>query len=207
MHKFLLTALLLCFTGMLGAQEFKRLPDENNFALIRRVSPGDSIVPNLYNFKFSDGDTSVLFFFKQAHGKNGIELTVLHTIITTNNTNSFYCKPDTLAAMNNCFAPASVDSVFTYQTDKDTFPEICFLLGIIPYCDLYISKYNLVVLEDVKTIARTKQVVRLPQFDESFFKLPHPRPGVMKPYIEKHFDKRHPALPPLIRDDLKFLYD
>ncbi|MGL5891747.1 MAG: class D beta-lactamase, partial [Bacteroidia bacterium] len=75
------------------------------------------------------------------------------------------------------------------------------------YCDLYISKYSLIVVEDVKTIARTKQVVRLSRFDQSFFRLPHPRPGVMKNDIEKHFDKRHPALPPVIRDDLKFLYD
>lgn len=207
MRNLLLTALLICFTHLLGAQEFTRFPGENNFDLVKRISPGDLTLPQLYDFKFRSADTSVLFFFKLISGKNGLQFTVLHTIITTNNTKSFLCKPDTLAAMDNCFAPASVDSVFTYQTDKDTFPEVCFLLGIIPYCDAYISTYRLAVYEDVKTIARTKQVARQQRFNQSFFKLPHPRPGVLKNDIEKYFDKRHPVLPPVVRDDLKFLYD
>lgn len=207
MRKLLLTALLLCFTYLLGAQEFTRLPGENNLGVIKRLSPGDSLLQNLYTFKFRSKDTSVVFFFKQSAQKNGGTSTVLHTLIITQNTRIFYCKPDTLATVNTCFAPASVDSVFAYQTDKDTFPEICFLLGVVPFCDAYFSTYSLAVFEDVKTIARTKQVVRQTRFNQSFFKLPHPRPGVLKADIEKHFAQRHPLLPPVMRDDLNYLYD
>ncbi|MFN8714981.1 MAG: penicillin-binding transpeptidase domain-containing protein [Bacteroidota bacterium] len=207
MRKRLLTALLLCLTLLLGAQEFTRHPGENSLALIKRLSPGDSLLQNMHTFKFRSGDTSVVFFFKQSPAENGAVATVLHTFILIQSTHAFYCKPDTLAAMTNCFAPASIDSVFTYQTDKDTFPEVCFLLGINPYCDAYISTYSLAVYEDVKTIARTKQVVRQTRFNQSFFKLPLPRPGELKADIEKHFDQRHPLLPPVMRDDLKYLYD
>lgn len=214
MRKLLLTALIACFASLLGAQEFTRHPGENNLALIKRLSPGDSLLQNIYTFKFRSGDTSVVFFFKQSTAASHTVVseshevsTVLHTIILTQTTHAFYCKPDTLATVNSCFAPASIDSVFAFNTDKDTFPEICFLLGIVPFCDAYLSTRKLAVFEDVKTIARKKQAVPLAYLNGSFFKLPHPRPGFLKHDIETHFAKPHAQLAPVIRDDLISLYD
>lgn len=209
---YLLVALLL-IAASLRSQTLTRLAIETPEALIDRVSATDSVFGVHREFMY-EGYTALLYFrvVMPVYGKpqtpqQQLAHTIAELLLSADGVHYTNYSLDTLASESSCFAPAFPDSVFLRNIDADPQPEIGLVLRVDPYCDAYLSMTSILFLDDAASLVHAQTATRPAQFNQQLFLLPPPRPGQWRLAIEANLAKRHPLLPPVQRDDLKFLYD
>jgi beta-lactamase class D len=220
MRKLLLTALLLCFTGLLGAQE----ADTSRIGIYRLLAlqPGDSLMDyHSFGVGFSNSDSSLFFFFvRTAPDANRNQITLIYPAVSAYDGYKAVLHPDTLHISSSCFAPAQIDTVWLENADEDREDELCVLFSVYPYCDLYRPKQHLVVYDNCYTANNQYTVIHngfikrgalneLKHLNTTFPGMNmHKSPNTQfNNILSRHFAKPHAALPPLMRNDLNYLYD
>ncbi|MCU0435665.1 MAG: class D beta-lactamase [Bacteroidia bacterium] len=214
MYKLLLSAFFFILTSWLDAQQIKVLTHSNSAV---PYMSGDSLPDKTYVLSFDHNDTSLFLNFKTAPVANGSMATIMYPGLSSGNKSLVSLSPDTLFISSPCFAPAWPDTVFFRNIDKDKEPEMCLLMTVMPYCDAYLTKQYLLVYDNVFTLhnekasmhqlAQQKKLNLLPRFQTSFFGFEFHRSPLFALRVQEHFNKIHPALPPVNRNDLNYLYD